>query len=54
VRDDELRALAEQWAERTAAEQGLPPKVEDIAVLRHVLYLMGFLDPGGRLVRSLK
>jgi hypothetical protein len=54
VRDDQLRELAQQWAERTAVEQALPPKVEDIAVLRQVLYLMGLLDLGGRLVRRLK
>jgi hypothetical protein len=54
VRDDQLQELAQQWAERTAAEQGLPPKIEDVAVLRRVLYLMGFLDLDGRPVRSLR
>ena len=42
VRDDQVRELTHQRAKRTAVEQGLPPKVEEIAVLRHVLYLMGF------------
>ena len=48
MHDDELQELAQQWAERTAVEQGLPPRIEDVAVLRHVLYLMGFLDLEGR------
>ena len=47
VSDEELRARACEWAERTAVEQGLPPRVEDVAVLRRVLYLMGFVDLDG-------
>jgi hypothetical protein len=54
VRDNELQELAQKWAERTDVEQGLPPQVEDVAVLRRVLYLMGFLDLDGRPVRNLR
>jgi hypothetical protein len=39
-----IREQAAEWAERTAVEQGLPPRVDDIAVLRHVLYLLGITD----------
>jgi len=39
-REDELRKLAVTWAERTAIEQGLPPKVTDPGVLREVARLL--------------
>jgi hypothetical protein len=54
VRDDRLQELAQQWAERTAVEQGLPPRIEDVVVLRRVLYLMGLLDLDGRPAGRLK
>ena len=41
------RERAAEWAERTAVEHGLPPRVEDIAVLRYVLYLSGITDAEG-------
>jgi hypothetical protein len=43
VTGDELRKDAAEWAERTAVEQGLPPRVMDIDVLRDVMRLMGLL-----------
>jgi hypothetical protein len=45
VTEDELRESAAAWAERTAIEQGLPPRVMDIAVLRKVLRLLGLVEP---------
>jgi hypothetical protein len=42
--DDELRAAAHSWAEETAIEQGLPPRVEDLEVLRNVAELLGLPD----------
>jgi hypothetical protein len=45
VTEDELRESAAAWAERTAIEQGLPPRVMDIAVLREVLRLLGLVEP---------
>jgi hypothetical protein len=44
----DLRADAAAWAERTAVEQGLPAKVEDVAVLRRVLYLLEIIDADGK------
>jgi hypothetical protein len=44
---DDLRQSAAEWAERTAIEQGLPPRVTDIATLRHVARLLGLLEPDG-------
>ena len=41
--DEELRKEAAAWAERTAMEQGLPPRVMDIDILREVMRLMGLL-----------
>jgi hypothetical protein len=41
--DESLRESAAEWAERTATEQGLPPRVADIAILRHVARLLGFI-----------
>ena len=41
VGDTELRKQAHECAERTAIEQGLPPKVEDVVVIRRVLFLNG-------------
>jgi hypothetical protein len=38
--DERLRKLAQEWAERTAVEQGLPPKVTDPAVLRRVAQIL--------------
>jgi hypothetical protein len=46
---DDLRQSAAEWAERTAIEQGLPPRVTDIATLRHVARLLGLLEPDGRI-----
>jgi hypothetical protein len=43
VTDEELRKDAAEWAERTAVEKGLPPRVMGIAVLRDVMRLMGLL-----------
>jgi len=40
VNDEELRALAAEWAERTALEQGLPPRVADHDVLRQIARLL--------------
>ena len=40
----EIRKLAASWAERTAVEQGLPPCIADIKVLREVAQLLE-LDP---------
>jgi hypothetical protein len=37
--DDELRERAEKWAEETAIAQGLPPRIEDLEVLRNVCEL---------------
>jgi hypothetical protein len=42
--DEDLREQACEWAERTAIECGLPPKIKDVATLRRTLLLMGFLD----------
>jgi hypothetical protein len=52
--EDEFRAMAAAWAERTAIEQGLPPKIQDRQVLRQVLYLMGFLDANGRPIKGIR
>jgi hypothetical protein len=41
---EELRQQAAEWAERTAIEQGLPPKVTDQGVLREIARLMGLLE----------
>jgi hypothetical protein len=38
--DEELRKRAQEWAEKTAVEQGLPPKVTDHAVLREIARLL--------------
>jgi hypothetical protein len=46
---DDLRQSAAEWAERTAIEQGPPPRVTDIATLRHVARLLGLLEPDGRI-----
>jgi hypothetical protein len=40
----EFRKLAASWAERTAVDQGLPPRVADVEVLRKVAQLLE-LDP---------
>ena len=40
VTDEELRARAAEWAERTALEQGLPPRVADLDVLRQIARLL--------------
>jgi hypothetical protein len=37
--EDELRKLAAAWAERTAIEQGLPPKVSVLREVARVLQL---------------
>ena len=54
VCDTELRKQAYEWAERTATEQGLPPKIEDVVVIRRVLFPMGFIDANGKLVKPVK
>lgn len=38
--DDELRARAQAWAERTCAEQGVPLHVDDRQVLTQVVALL--------------
>jgi hypothetical protein len=43
VTEDEIRELAAAWAKRTAIEQGLPPRVMDMAVLRQVVCLLGLV-----------
>jgi hypothetical protein len=43
VIEGELGETAAEWAERTAIEQRLPPRVMDIDVLRDVMRLMGLL-----------
>jgi hypothetical protein len=45
---------AHDWAERTAIEQGLPAKVEDVVVIRRVLRLMGLLDADGKPTTTLR
>ena len=40
---ENLHEQAREWAERTAIESGLPSKIQDAAILRRVLLLMGFL-----------
>jgi hypothetical protein len=45
VTEDEVRELAAAWAERTAIEQGLPPRVMDITVLCQVVRLLGLVEP---------
>lgn len=52
--DKDFRKRAHEWAERTAIEQGLPPKIEDEVVIRRVLILMGLLDTDGRPIKPLK
>jgi hypothetical protein len=47
--EEELRAEAAAWAERTAVEQGLPPSVMEIEGLRQVARLMGL---EGRALRA--
>jgi hypothetical protein len=49
VLDEKLRKLAQEWAERTAVEQGLPPKVTDVAVLRRVARILGLDTDSERL-----
>lgn len=49
--DDDFRRRAAEWAERTAIEQGLPPKITDPVLIRHILFLWGLLDAEGRLIR---
>ncbi len=44
VVDGELRRQAHEWAERTAVEQGLPPKVEDFRALRDICLLLRLTD----------
>ena len=45
--DDELREAAHRWAEETAAEQGLPPRVMDLDVLQDVCELLGIREQSG-------
>ena len=44
--DDELSERAEKWAEETAVAQGLPPRIEDLDVLRDVCELLGLRRSG--------
>ena len=37
---EELRDLAREWAVASATAQGLPPKLEDLLVLRQVAQLL--------------
>jgi hypothetical protein len=39
---DDLRQPAAEWAEWTATEKGLPPRVTDIVILCHVARLLGY------------
>ena len=41
----ELRKQAQAWAERTAVEQGLPPKVEDPVVIARVATIFRESEP---------
>ena len=43
--DESLRESAAEWAEKPATEQGLPPRVADVAILRHVARVLGLLEP---------
>lgn len=52
--DEDFRRRAHEWAERTATEQGLPPKLEDVVVIRRVLILIGVLDANGNRVKPLR
>ena len=49
--DDELRARARAWAERTCAEQRLPLHVDDRQVLAQVVALLrpGHTETTGRM-----
>ena len=38
--DDELRQVAQEWAEESATAQGLPARVEDLEVLRNIVELL--------------
>jgi hypothetical protein len=49
VLDERDRKLAQEWAKRTAIEQGLPPKVMDVAVLRRVAQILGLDKASERL-----
>jgi hypothetical protein len=42
--DDSLRERAAKWAEETAVAQGLPPRIEDLAVLRDICELLGLSE----------
>jgi hypothetical protein len=48
VTEDEIRELATAWAKRTAIEQGLRPRVMDIAALRQVVCLLGWSSSSDR------
>jgi hypothetical protein len=41
---DDLQERAATWAEETAVAQGLPPRIEDLAVLRNVCELLGICE----------
>jgi hypothetical protein len=42
--DDDLRERAAKWAEETAVAQGLPPRIEDLEVLRNICELLGLRE----------
>ena len=42
--DDSLRQRAAKWAEETAVAQGLPPRIEDMEVLRNICELLGLRE----------
>jgi len=42
--DDAFRARAAKWAEETAVAQGLPPRIEDLEVLRNICELLGLRE----------
>jgi hypothetical protein len=42
--DESLRERAAKWAEETAVAQGLPPRIEDMEVLRNICELLGLRE----------
>jgi hypothetical protein len=42
--DESLLERAAKWAEEAAVAQGLPPKIEDMEVLRNVCELLGLRE----------
>jgi hypothetical protein len=54
MQEEELRKRAAEWVERTTAEQGLPPKIEDPVVLRKVAFLFGWIDADGNPIEPVR